>query len=118
MSSSGLQELPDGPLDLVGDVHGEYDALVTLLKKLGYDDLGRHVEGRRLVFVGDLIDRGPNSPAVLRAVKRMVDAGNAACIAGNHEINAIRDQPEKERAGEAVVLVGDGRWGARSSRRG
>ena len=100
MSSSGLQELPDGPLDLVGDVHGEYDALVSLLKKLGYDDLGRHVEGRRLVFVGDLIDRGPNSPAVLRTVKRMVDAGNAACIAGNHEINAIRDQPEKERAGE------------------
>ena len=39
MSSSGLQELPDGPLDLVGDVHGEYDALVSLLKKLGYDDL-------------------------------------------------------------------------------
>ena len=98
--TGGIHELPDGPLDLVGDVHGEYEALVSLLVKLGYDDLGRHGEGRRLVFVGDLIDRGPDSPAVLRTVKRMVDAGHAQCIAGNHEINAIRDQPEKERAGE------------------
>jgi len=84
----------------VGDVHGEYDALVSLLKKLGYDDLGRHSEKRRLVFVGDLIDRGPDSPAVLRAVKRMVDAGFAQCVAGNHEINAIRDQADKDRSGE------------------
>lgn len=100
MAKSGIQELTDGQMDIVGDVHGEYDALVSLLKKLGYDDLGRHSEKRRLVFVGDLIDRGPDSPAVLRAVKRMVDAGYAQCISGNHEINAIRDDAEKDRAGE------------------
>jgi len=100
MATGGVQELPEGPIDIVGDVHGEYDALVSLLKKLGYDDLGRHSEKRRLVFVGDLIDRGPDSPAVLRAVKRMVDAGFAQCVAGNHEINAIRDQAEKDRSGE------------------
>ena len=100
MATNGIQELSEGPLDIVGDVHGEYDALVSLLKKLGYDDLGRHREGRRLVFVGDLIDRGPDSPAVLRAVKRMVEAGNAQCVAGNHEINAIRDQADQERSGE------------------
>jgi hypothetical protein len=100
MDTSGVQELADGPLDIVGDVHGEYDALVRLLKKIGYDDLGRHSDGRRLVFVGDLIDRGPDSPAVLRAVKRMVEAGFAQCVAGNHEINAIRDQADQERSGE------------------
>jgi len=100
MATNGIQELYEGPLDIVGDVHGEYDALVSLLKKLGYDDLGRHREGRRLVFVGDLIDRGPDSPAVLRTVKRMVEAGNAQCVAGNHEINAIRDQADQERSGE------------------
>ncbi len=100
MTTSAVQELPGCPLDIVGDVHGEYDALVSLHKKLGYDDLGRHSEGRRLVFVGDLIDRGPDSPAVLRTVKRMVEAGNAQCVAGNHEINAIRDQADQERSGE------------------
>ena len=46
MATNGIQELSEGPLDIVGDVHGEYDALVSLLKKLGYDDLGRHREGR------------------------------------------------------------------------
>ncbi len=100
MATSGIQELPEGPLDIVGDVHGEYAALVSLLKKLGYDDLGRHSDGRRLVFVGDLIDRGPDSPAVLRVVKRMVEAGNAQCVAGNHEINALRDEADQERSGE------------------
>lgn len=100
MATSSVQELPEGPLDIVGDVHGEFDALVSLLRKLGYDDLGRHAERRRLVFVGDLIDRGPDSPGVLRVVKRMVEAGNAQCVAGNHEINAIRDQADQERSGE------------------
>jgi len=100
MAESGVQELPEGPIDVVGDVHGESDALVNLLKKLGYDDLGRHGDGRRLVFVGDLIDRGPDSPAVLRMVKRLVESGFAQCVAGNHEINAIRNEAEKDRSGE------------------
>ena len=89
--ASGVGELPAGPLDIIGDIHGESDALVSLLRKLGYDDRGRHAEHRRLVFVGDLIDRGPDSPGVLRLVKRLVEAGTAQCVTGNHEINAMRD---------------------------
>ena len=57
-----VEKLPDGPLDIVGDVHGELDALKQLLKVMGYSDAGEHPEGRKLVFVGDLTDRGPDSP--------------------------------------------------------
>ena len=78
--------LPPGPLALIGDVHGEIDALEALLSRLG-------VRGTRsdrvLVFVGDLIDRGPDSPAVVRRVRELVGAGAARCIAGNHELNAL-----------------------------
>ncbi len=100
LTHSCIQELPSSSLDIIGDIHGELEALVCLLKKLGYDDRGQHEHKRRLVFVGDLVDRGPDSPGVLRAVMRMVESGNAQCIAGNHEINAIRDESEKERSGE------------------
>ena len=68
MSTGCIAELPDVHLDIVGDIHGELDALTSLLKRLGYDDLGRHPENRKLVFVGDLIDRGPDSPGVLRGI--------------------------------------------------
>ena len=60
-----LQGLFDGPIDVVGDVHGELDALHALMRGLGYDPVGGHPEGRRLVFLGDLCDRGPDSPGVL-----------------------------------------------------
>lgn len=60
-----VQPLPPGPLDIVGDIHGESEALDQLLGHLGYDALGRHPQGRRLVFVGDFCDRGPDSPGVL-----------------------------------------------------
>ena len=52
------QSLPDTPLDIVGDVHGEFAAFQSLLHRLGYRDDGFHPRGRRLVFVGDLCDRG------------------------------------------------------------
>ena len=97
---SAVRSLFDSPLDIIGDIHGELDALQSLLKKLDYDDRGRHPEGRRLVFVGDLIDRGPDSPGVLRAVMRMVESGNAQCIIGNHELNALRNDRGKGRHGE------------------
>lgn len=84
-----IRPLFDGPLDVIGDVHGEIDALHDLLAQLGYT-AGVHPEGRRLVFVGDLIDRGPDSPAVLRLVKQLCDAGQAQCVAGNHELNLAR----------------------------
>jgi protein phosphatase len=82
-----------GPFDIVGDVHGCHDELVALLDKLGYSteangDGVRHVthlQGRRVIFVGDLVDRGPNSPGVLRLVMTMVRDGVALCIAGNHD---------------------------------
>lgn len=75
-----------GPIDLIGDVHGEFDALRELLGHLGYDEAGRHPEGRRLVFIGDLCDRGPDSPAVVEWVMAAVAAGRAQCLLGNHEL--------------------------------
>ncbi|HEX7686507.1 MAG TPA: metallophosphoesterase [Burkholderiaceae bacterium] len=82
--------LPDGPLDIVGDVHGELDALDALLGHLGYDAAGRHPEGRTLVFVGDLCDRGPDSPGVFDRVRALVEDGRAAATLGNHELNLLR----------------------------
>ncbi|MEU6341954.1 polynucleotide kinase-phosphatase [Streptomyces sp. NPDC046977] len=73
-----------GPFDIIGDVHGCSSELETLLGKLGYAD-GVHPEGRTAVFVGDLVDRGPDSPGVLRRVMGMVASGSALCVPGNHE---------------------------------
>ena len=73
-----------GPFDIIGDVHGCASELDALLGKLGYVD-GVHPEGRTAVFVGDLVDRGPDSPGVLRRVMAMVKSGNALCVPGNHE---------------------------------
>jgi hypothetical protein len=86
-----IQTLPEGALDIVGDIHGEYDALINLLGYLGYDENGHHSQGRTLVFVGDFCDRGPNSPGVLALVQRLVIAGRAVAILGNHEINLLRE---------------------------
>ncbi|MFE9434642.1 polynucleotide kinase-phosphatase [Streptomyces sp. NPDC006640] len=73
-----------GPFDIVGDIHGCAAELETLLGKLGYVD-GAHPEGRTAVFVGDLVDRGPDTPGVLRRVMSMVGSGDALCVPGNHE---------------------------------
>ncbi|MFI8292775.1 polynucleotide kinase-phosphatase [Streptomyces sp. NPDC085614] len=73
-----------GPFDIIGDIHGCRSELETLLGRLGYVD-GHHPEGRTAVFVGDLVDRGPDSPGVLRRVMGMVAAGDALCVPGNHE---------------------------------
>jgi len=80
----------DGPIDVVGDVHGEIEALEDLLHALGYRGRGEHAGARRLVFIGDLCDRGPDSPAVIRRVREMVEAGTAQCLLGNHEVNIMR----------------------------
>ncbi|KKK07043.1 polynucleotide kinase-phosphatase [Micromonospora sp. HK10] len=88
-----------GPFDIVGDVHGCREELEALLVRLGYalrrDDAGRpvdaaHPAGRTAVFVGDLVDRGPDSPGVLRLVMGMVAAGHAICVPGNHEQKLLR----------------------------
>ncbi|MFI6355705.1 polynucleotide kinase-phosphatase [Streptomyces sp. NPDC050743] len=73
-----------GPFDIIGDVHGCSAELEALLAKLGYAD-GVHPQGRTAVFVGDLVDRGPDTPGVLRRVMSMVESGNALCVPGNHE---------------------------------
>jgi polynucleotide kinase-phosphatase len=88
-----------GPFDVIGDVHGCRAELEQLLTELGYtlehDAAGRpvvarHPEGRRAIFVGDLVDRGPDTPGVLRLVMGMVAAGTAFCVAGNHEVKLLK----------------------------
>lgn len=90
-----------GPFDIIGDIHGCAGELESLLAKLGYqvDTQGEPglrsytvtpPDGRRAIFVGDLVDRGPRSPDVLRLVKSMVEAGTAFCVIGNHENKLIR----------------------------
>lgn len=78
-------------IDVIGDVHGQFDRLAALLDHLGYRETAgawRH-PGRMAVFLGDLIDRGPKQLATVDLVRRMVDAGTAQCVMGNHELNAI-----------------------------
>ncbi len=89
-----IQPLPPGPLDIVGDIHGELPALLQLLRHLGYDSRGNHPQGRTLVFVGDFLDRGPDSPGVIGIVHQLVRTGKAVAIAGNHEINLLRNDPK------------------------
>ena len=84
-----------GPFDVIGDVHGCYAELVQLLGKLGYEVLGdgstaRHPDGRIALFVGDLVDRGPDTPAVLRLVMGMTADGSGLSVAGNHEAKLVR----------------------------
>lgn len=86
-----------GPFDIIGDVHGCYQELVQLLRKLGYAVEGTREEprvtspeGRCAVFVGDLVDRGPDSPAVLYLVMHMVETGVALCVPGNHDVKLQR----------------------------
>jgi protein phosphatase len=88
-----------GPFDVIGDVHGCRAELEQLLDQLGYaidrDGAGRpinarHPGGRRAVFLGDLVDRGPDAPGVLRLVMGMVAAGTALCVPGNHEVKLLR----------------------------
>ncbi|PIE45957.1 MAG: metallophosphoesterase [Gammaproteobacteria bacterium] len=88
-----VEQLFDGPIDIVGDVHGEIGALKLLMTQLGYDISGNHPDNRRLVFLGDLIDRGPDSPAVVELVMELVNNGRAQCIMGNHELNVALDRP-------------------------
>ncbi|HVL40095.1 MAG TPA: AAA family ATPase, partial [Fimbriimonadaceae bacterium] len=82
-----------GPFDIVGDIHGCFEELVELLVKLGYKVEGLEVTptaGRRAVFLGDLVDRGPDSPSVLKLVMGMVEAGTAMCVPGNHDVKLMR----------------------------
>lgn len=91
-----------GPFDIIGDVHGCYDELVKLLKELNYTfesvaydlvNFGikvRHPEGRKAVFLGDLVDRGPKTPQVLKLVMSMVQDSSALCVPGNHDAKLLK----------------------------
>lgn len=63
-----------------------------MLNAAGYDQDGHHPDGRRLVFIGDLVDRGPDSPGVVAMVQRLVQSGRADAILGNHELNLLRGE--------------------------
>lgn len=91
MSSYLVQALPDGPLDIIGDLHGELPALHRLLKNLGYQQDGSHPGHRTLIFVGDYCDRGPDSPGTIDYVKYLINNNKALGILGNHEINLLID---------------------------
>lgn len=88
-----------GPFDVIGDIHGCRSELEALLADLGYaverDDSGRavdarHPEDRKVVFLGDLVDRGPDTPGVLRLAMGMVRHGHALAVPGNHEAKLVR----------------------------
>ncbi len=84
-----------GPFDIIGDVHGCYDELVALLRNLGHEvDAAaatvRITSGRKLLFLGDLVDRGPKTPDVLRLVMNAVASGAALCVPGNHDVKLMR----------------------------
>lgn len=105
-----------GPFDVVGDVHGCREELETLLAQLGYaverDEAGRavdarHPDGRTLVLLGDLVDRGPDSPGVLRLAMGMAASGSALVVPGNHEnklIKALRGRDVQRTHGLAETL--------------
>jgi len=92
-----------GPFDIIGDVHGCCDELETLLQQLGYlvtlvdgdpsvwgNHAYAHPQGRKAVFVGDLVDRGPRILDTVRLVRNMVHCGSALCVPGNHDMKLMR----------------------------
>ena len=82
-----------GPFDIIGDVHGCATELEVLLEMLGYvrhNGAWHHPAGRKAIFVGDLVDRGPRIPDVLRTVMEMVEAGTALAVPGNHDMKLMR----------------------------
>ncbi|MFC1713936.1 polynucleotide kinase-phosphatase [Candidatus Poribacteria bacterium] len=94
-----------GPFDIIGDVHGCYDELESLLEKLGYEQIeiedsenGTHLhnrafchpDSRKAIFLGDLVDRGPRILETYQLARNMVNTGNALCVPGNHDTKLIR----------------------------
>ena len=111
-----------GPFDLIGDVHGCCDELETLLARLGYEAVAScaggpsldsgpvyaHPQGRKAVFVGDLVDRGPRILDTLRLVRNMVRHGSALCVPGNHDeklLKKLRGRDVKIAHGLALTLA-------------
>lgn len=92
-----------GPFDIIGDIHGCCDELEALLQQLGYEITAEipsesvwsgavysHPQGRKAIFLGDLVDRGPRILDTLKLVRNMIEAGTALCVPGNHDIKLMR----------------------------
>lgn len=86
-----------GNFDIIGDIHGCFEELKELLAKIGYliQQNGKEFdifppENRKVIFVGDLTDRGPNAPDVLRLVMKMIKSKQAYCVCGNHDAKLLR----------------------------
>lgn len=103
-----------GPFDIIGDVHGCCDELEELLLRLGYvagvsmekpslcgGPVFAHPAGRKAIFVGDLVDRGPRVLDVVRIVHNMVEHGSGLCVPGNHDVKLLKKAPRQRRADHA-----------------
>jgi hypothetical protein len=102
--------------DIIGDVHGHADKLEGLLRKMDYeliDGTWQHPE-RKVIFVGDLIDRGPRQIDSVMIAKRMVEGGHAHIVMGNHEFNAIAyATPNPNKPGD-FLRTHEGEWAAKN----
>ncbi len=87
-----------GEYDVIGDVHGCLNTLHTLLDELGYEQSGRHPEGRRLAFVGDLVTKGAHSAETFEYVARLLGTGRASVVRGNRDVEWARGRPEESWA--------------------
>lgn len=103
--------------DVIGDIHGHNEKLEALLYKLGYRTTAgvwRHPE-RQAIFVGDFIDRGPSQVQTVNTVRRMVEAGTALAVMGNHELNAVAwHTPDPANPGEYLRPHHSARWGEKN----
>ena len=103
--------------DIIGDIHGQAGKLEALLRKLGYRDKAgawRH-SGRQAIFVGDFIDRGPAQVRSVDIARRMVDAGDALAVMGNHELNAIAwHTPDPKNPSEYLRPHHSPKWGEKN----
>ena len=99
-------------IDFIGDIHGHYDELVVLLKKLGYQEQGGAYRfpgnARTVVFLGDYIDRGSQVRETVNLVRTMRDAGSAVALMGNHEFNALSFWHENGAGGHHIEAIHGG----------
>ena len=87
-------------IDIIGDIHGHYQQLIRLTEKMGYSVSPKklhHPENRKLGFVGDFINRGPQSVEVLTLVKSLCESGDAIAVLGNHEFRLIQNSVEGKK---------------------
>jgi hypothetical protein len=106
--------------DTIGDVHGHAEALVALQSKMGYEQrkgTWRHSE-RTVIFLGDFVDLGPQQADTVMIARRMVEAGAALAVMGNHELDAIAWYlPDPTIPGEYLRPHFSEKWGAKNRHR-